>query len=214
MSSSEQPPAAGPRDEAPDGTSSLADDRAASISRWFRILVAGSSVLWLIGAAVVFSDLIIDLMAALLLIGSGFVIGLAWVVWSLLLYNKAATLRSRWRVAEWAFVPLAGLLGAALLATDRDNLLRFRLSEPALVRCLAEPRPGRQDDPSGEKGRRVGLFWFRSIHDQDGGVEFENGFTYPPSGLIYSPAGPPRPATPEHVYWHLSGPWWRYAQYY
>ena len=214
MSSTEKPPAVELWDEALDGPSSRPDEQVAFASMFFRVFIVGMAAVWLVAAVGIFSDLVIDLMAALLLIAFGFVVALGWVTWSLYLYGGVACLRSRWEIAEWAFVPLAGLLGVVLLATDLDTVLRLKLSEPAILRCLVEPRSGDSNDLWEDGGRWVGLFWFRGIQDQPGSIELRSDSTYPAGGLVYCPQGTPKPASREHRYHQLSGRWWGHTQNY
>ena len=213
MTSSEKPSAEGLWDEALDGSAS-SKDRDDSGWAGCREIVVGSTFFWLLATIVTCSDVTVGDMTAFVICGFGFLLAVFWFFWTLALFVDPGDRRARGEVGQWTFVFSSGLFGLMLMVTDLDACLRLKLSEPALRRCLAEPRPNGSVTFPGHFGRWIGLFCFESIQDQGSGVEFKSTSSYPHGGLIYCPTGRPQRISGDHRYSHLTGPWWRFEHRY
>jgi hypothetical protein len=184
-----------------------------SASKAWRIVLVVATVLWLFVAVENFSDVSLNLIILALLCVFGMVLAMAWASWTFCLAKGLVRLRSRFELAQWAFVPLAGLLGVILLMVDFDLDLRLRLSEAALLRSIAERSPIREVDIR-DNPRRVGLFWFESIDGRDGCILMRSNDAFEEGGLIYCMNGRPPQWSPEYSFRHVRGPWWLYENNY
>ncbi len=178
------------------------------------MFLSSLAALWVLGAVVTFSDARGDVGLTLLMAGSGLMLATAWSWRTASLSRGPERLWTKLDVALWAFVPAAGLLGLALFATDMDLALRIKLSEPELRSLVAEVEAGGPVS-FGRNGRPVGLFW---LHE--GRLHGDAVFLQAPSlvvsdgGLVWSPKGSPPWWSPEVVFRHIVGPWWRYDNNY
>ena len=164
-------------------------------SAWPWSLLAGFSLLWLVGAIYSFSHIEIDLFAWMMLGLSGVLLAATWIVSTIvdatILIRRRTSPRTistrRW--VAWFSSPLMGGLGLWLASTDVDLLLRFRLSEAAL-RSRAEQLIASGETEPQQIDERVGLFRveFAQVND-DGTVRFSMGWPgiFVETGMIYDP---------------------------
>lgn len=202
-----------PVDKEIRGDSPSPDLTSDSVPKPWRIVLVVSTTIWLLVAVETFSDVALNLIIMVLLFMSGMMLAIAWAFWTFGLTNGLVRLRSRVEVAQWAFVPLVGLLGVVLLMTDLDLDLRLRLSEAALLRCIAERSP-KNEVQYRDNACRVGLFRFESIDDRDRCILMKSSDAFLEGGLIYSTIGRPPEWSPEYSFRHVRGPWWLYENNY
>jgi hypothetical protein len=184
-----------------------------SLSRAWRIVLLGSACFWLLVAVETFSNVALNIIILAFLFVIGMIQAIVWAFWTFCLVKGLVRLRSRFEMAQWTFVPLAGLLGFVLMLTDLDLDFRLRLSEPALQRCFAELSPVKEIH-YGENARPVGLFRFNSIDGRDGCILMRSDAAFVEGGLIYCTSGRPPQWSPEYVFRHIRGPWWLYENNY
>jgi hypothetical protein len=208
MTSSSRPVAGDLWDGSLDG-SATAKNAADAGPRAWRVVVVGTTVLWLLAAIEAFSDAGLNLIVLGLLFGFGMLLAMAWLFWTFCLERRYVRHGSWIEVIQWAFVSLAGLLGIVLLMTDLDLQLRLRLSEPALRRCVAD-LSAQTTGTNITEGRRVGLFRFEGFERRDGCILMRSAAALPEGGLLYCPAGRPPQWTAEYSFRQVRGPWWLY----
>lgn len=166
---------------------------------------------WAVLAAVMSASLG-RLMLPFLVLLIGVTLGVAWCSQlTRVLLDREARGRLTWRaMASWMVCPLTGLLFAALSFTSWPYMLRVKISEPALLRLVADLERGRADlrDPG-----RAGLIFVdhASVREDCVLLETETGFlTW--HGLVYSRSGArPRPPPRTHVR-HLYGRWYTFYE--
>jgi hypothetical protein len=151
------------------------------------------------------------------LFGSGLVLAIAWLLWTLMAISFArrdgtGTAKSTLRAV--AIVP-AALAGAVLLSlTDVPLMVRVYLSSNALRGSARELERAPFESASMHwSGHRVGLFYVREFDRHGDELRFltsQCGLV-DNCGIVYSPAGQP-PNRGEDSYRHLYGPWWHWHQ--
>jgi hypothetical protein len=158
---------------------------------------------WLTAAIPFVTNVSMDFMAFLALVGSGITIGVLWLIITVASFRARMTL---W----WLSVPVAGLLGVLLATTGYGVTLRVLASEPWLKAYAEEVQaaPGKTWD-----ARWVGLFYVDETEEYNGVV-----YLYTATGFInrYGIAFNPRAKESARRIgvWPLYGPWcgfvWRF----
>jgi hypothetical protein len=164
-----------------------------------------AAVIWLAAAVSAFSDVAVDFLASLVLLGSGLAIAISWISRLILGQLPFRSWRDRAVVLS---IPAVGLIGLVLLETDRDLRIRLALSEPALRSSARDAYAGRIDT-SYRGDRRIGLFRVYRIEVQSGCVLWLTGSFIDSYGIAYCP-GPPPNLSPDFKCWHVYGPWYRW----
>jgi hypothetical protein len=174
-------------------------------SRWFtfvEIVLTVAAWGWLVAALPFLSDAACNTFVELGLLASGALIGLAWVVLTALRLSLLPG-SFRW---QWLSVPLAGILGFALLVTDWDLAVRVALSESALRRHVESVPP---DAPSDETQRWIGLFHVEETEEYDGAVYLFTCQSFiNRHGVAYIPPG--SKVAPRMRVSHLYGSWYSF----
>lgn len=171
---------------------------------------------WSAVALISFSDTGPDLFVFIGLILAGLALACVWVVRAAVV-ACVILLRdlppSRWpgRPVRWLFIPLCGVLGCALLVTNRDLALRLWLCEGPM-RAFAHAAMA--SDPAAGSRKQVGLFRISRVDAVDGSaVRIVTAHTglFDRAGVYYSPNGPPPPWPDSHESVQpLFGPWYRF----
>lgn len=162
-----------------------------------------TTVVWLFGAILAFSNVKFDGLAFLFFLVGGVVLVISWGFREAIRKSKPASLIA-W--ANLLFVPASLLLGVALAVTDLDLRLRLAGSESAfradVKRVAIYPK-----EVLKKQERRVGLFWIRKVEESQGSVIWTTGGVFMNyHGLAYIPDGLPKDSS--YDFWHIRGPWW------
>ncbi|MHA7814384.1 MAG: hypothetical protein ACX94C_13455 [Phycisphaerales bacterium] len=193
---------------------------ASSRGAWPWSLLLGFSAAWLIGAAIAFSHIAIDILWFLALALSGGVIALIWCLMTLL--EVIARMRahperlemSPRRVFVWAAIPTVGFIGLLLAYTDHDLALRLQLSNAPLTE-RAESMSLSGSTASVAVNDRIGLFYVRDARVQaNGTVRFTMQLPgiFTETGLIYDPHQQLPAAEPPQEEWErISEDWVKFV---
>ncbi len=167
-----------------------------------RVIVL-SGWIWFLAALPEVTDAAMSILWWMVLLFSGVLIGLAWVVYSCAYYVAFRALFIRW---WWLSVPALGFLAIALATTHRDLAVRVWLCDSTMTEYAEEARRD-PESVRGVFGRRIGLFNVSHTSADENQVLFFTASAYLDSaGVAYRPNGLP----PEYVHRseHLYGPWW------
>jgi len=176
-----------------------------------RLFVSGClsvlSVLWGAWAAIICSNVSVEPLAQLSLLGIGLLLFVSWVACQIAL--SLWPIPSEYRSFRWisGVPPVMFFLAAGLGLTDIDLSGRVWLSRGDLEHVA-------RTELSGETSSRVpcwiGFFPVSHIERIERSVRFttaERFFGW--AGLTYSPEGPP-PRVDQDDQRHLWGPWWKW----
>lgn len=178
------------------------DDRPGTPLR-FRLL-AICALAWLLVAIHGYTNTVCDFDLSMLLMFSGQALVLSWIVATCVARRPLRTWRAR---LIWISIPCAVGIGVLLAMTEAGLRCRLAMSESALTE-RAENLLNGEDITSFPS--RVGLFWVRKAHIDDGVVYFYTSQSFlNQEGLAYSPqpiGSPPRMAVKQ-----LSGQWYLFV---
>ena len=152
-----------------------------STSRWTAAEIT-ATVAWLLGAALLLSNVALDGIKVFFFFVAGGVLGLSWLLRE---YHRGAKSRSNTEWGATIFVPASGLLALVLAITDLDFDLRLAMSESALRADASLVSTGRSNLG---KSRWVGLFYVEHVEQQGKCTLWTTGNDFIDSvGVAYCP---------------------------
>lgn len=174
-------------------------------------------LLWFVLCGIGFSDAGSNTLLLVLCFYIAFAWGLSWLIRLMLVLRKkrdSSILKRTWRY--WLIIPATLFLPMLLSQLGIFALLRFKLSEPALVEYVEQVRTGKVNIAFEFEypPRQIGLYTLTVTNLlPDRTVRFitSSHFILDKAGFAHAPNNPPKPQG-EASYQQINQQWWYYYQ--
>ncbi len=173
-------------------------------------IVNMDTIVWGLCSIVYFTDAAVDFNPAIILLGCGAVLALAWLICQIVLFFRPVQGSIVRRLTSFGCFPIVCSVAFIFATTDVGIRGRLWLCESEVARFATAIEPGAGWDL--EKSAQVGLFSVREVDRHGDCVRMITAKDFlDDAGLVYCQAGQP-PRIGEDSYRHLWGPWWHWRR--